>query len=403
MDNFKVALVSHEFPPFEIGGIGIHCYDLAYNLSKKRIHTVVICGKSPRLQVEKPNSHLEIVRLPYVSVPPKYFWFQIQNLKAMRKLFDECSVVHGVNPWSSAMEAEYLSRIGKPFIATCHHSALHEMKEFLCLPAKEWTLGNFSIAVMAYPLNKVLMDACFKFSEHLIVPGYSTLNYLKKSGEKLNLKKTSVIYNGVDFDKIKNATNETNQKHEERTLRHEQECLSIAFHGRLISTKGIMYLLDAFEILTKTFPNLLLNIFGRGPLEKRIKMKIHKLGLQSRVILHGYVPYDHLIKQVSMATVVVLPSVVEVGPFIAALEAMACKRPIAMFDFPFSREFIKPNETGVLAKPLDAKDLAEKIQLLLQDSELRSKIGENAYKYVRENHDWTKIVDKYIAIYREVL
>jgi len=100
--------------------------------------------------------------------------------------------------------------------------------------------------------------------------------------------------------------------------------------------------------------------------------------------------------------VVALPSLFEVGPSIAALEAMACKKPIVAFDTPFTREFIGSMWDGLLAKPYDVNDFAEKLYLLLTDSKLRNKLGQNAYEYVKQNHNWSTLVKKHIGIYSMV-
>ncbi len=399
-----MALISHEFPPFAIGGIGSQCHDLAYSLSKKKIDTLVICGKSAHKRVEKPNAYLTVVRLPYFDVPPRYFWFQLQNFKIIEKLVEDCAIIHGVNPISSAIAAYYKKKLGKPFVVTCHHSGLQEMKEFLSLPTNEWTIGNFSQTVLSYPLDEMtLTNICYKSADHIIIPGLSTLDYIKNTGGHLDFRKTSVIYNGIDFDKVSKITDAPVEGYEEGDYADRETSLSIAFYGRLVSTKGIMYLLDAMVTLAREFSSLRLSIFGKGPLENKIRLKIQNLGLQSKVELFGYVPYDQLIRRIGEASVVVLPSLIEVGPFIAALEAMACKKPLVVFDSPFAREFILNMHDGISARSGDSKDLAEKIRILLVDGKLRNKIGQNAYKYVLENHNWSILVNKYIEVYKKVV
>ena len=84
------------------------------------------------------------------------------------------------------------------------------------------------------------------------------------------------------------------------------------------------------------------------------------------------------------------------------LEAMACRKPIITFDIPSMSEIIVDGETGVLAKPFSHSDLAEKIRIVLSDKKLRSKLGQNAYNYVKEKHNWDRQVEKYVEIYENV-
>ena len=98
---------------------------------------------------------------------------------------------------------------------------------------------------------------------------------------------------------------------------------------------------------------------------------------------------------------VVLPSLYEAQPVIL-LEAMACKKPTIAFDLPFAAEIIESGFNGFLAKIGDVNDLADKMRLLLDSKELREKMGENGYNYVRKNHNWEKLVEEYLKIYKSM-
>ena len=83
------------------------------------------------------------------------------------------------------------------------------------------------------------------------------------------------------------------------------------------------------------------------------------------------------------------------------LEAMAFKKPLVVFDYPFSREIITDMVNGVLAKQVDVKDLTDKIRILIENENLRIMLGENANKYVRRRHNWNTLVDEYIRLYKD--
>ena len=163
-----------------------------------------------------------------------------------------------------------------------------------------------------------------------------------------------------------------------------------------------MYLLKAINLLKKDFPEISLRIFGTGPLIGKIKKEISDLGLNHYVRLEGFPSFSTLITEVRKADVVVLPSLYETGGPITAFEAMACSKAPIVFDFPFSREFITDMQNGLQAKAKDAKDLSEKIRLLLNDKKLGRKLGKNARNYVFENHNWDKLVNRYIKIYESL-
>jgi glycosyltransferase involved in cell wall biosynthesis len=226
----------------------------------------------------------------------------------------------------------------------------------------------------------------------VVVCGASTRDEMVKIYRDIDPQKISVINNGINFEKINKIENSSSW---------ENDSL-IVFFGRLIWRKGILHLVKALSFLTRDFPELKLKIFGTGPLEQKIKTLSTELNLQDNVDLLGHVPYAELIENIKKSSLVALPSLYEVGPYISALEAMACKKPLVVFDSPFTREFILNMRNGVMAKSGDAKDLSEKISLLLRNEDLRREIGKNAYDFVNTKHDWNVLVDQYLKIYESL-
>ncbi|MHA1989277.1 MAG: glycosyltransferase family 4 protein [Promethearchaeota archaeon] len=388
MSDYTVALISNEFPPFMIGGIASNCYDLAYSLSQKKISTTVFCGGPNTKSEYQINDYLKVVRLPYLNVPPNCLYFQLQNFKVLSKELNKFSVVHTVNPLLSFIGTYSQRTLRKPFITSIHECMFNDMRTFVNSPISEWTLGDFGGAVLSYPFIEYLINKSIKNADHVIVHGYSTFNDMKINYRNLDIKKISIIHNGINFEKFNFIENNITQNR-----------LSIIFHGRLVSRKGILYLIKSISMLTKEFPDLTLNIFGRGPLENKIKSLISQYDLKNNVYLRGFVPYNDLLRYIKEAEIVALPSLYEVGPFISALEAMAFKKPLVVFDINFNREFIFDMYNGSIARAEDVNSLSEKIRLLLLDKELRIKIGQNAYKYAKKKHNWKILVNKYIKIY----
>jgi len=204
-----------------------------------------------------------------------------------------------------------------------------------------------------------------------------------------------VIHNAINFDEIENVESDPESK-------NGQSNLSIVFAGRLFWLKGLTYLLKAFEILRRDFRDLDLKIFGKGPEEPRIRRFISNTGIKDSVHLRGYIPHKSLIAEIKKSDIVVVPSLYEAQPMFA-LEAMACKKPLVAFDLPFAREIIANGHNGLLAKAHDVEDLANKIRIILLDGKLRFEFGQNAYKYVKREHNWSTQVEKYLDIYKNVM
>jgi glycosyltransferase involved in cell wall biosynthesis len=285
-------------------------------------------------------------------------------------------------------------KLNKPLVASYHGVPAYELKAFLNSPISCWTAGDFACYVLEHPLNGNFIRLSLTNSDHVISCSYTILNELRSAYENLDLKNSSVIYNGINFDEIESIEN--------NLIKTENgNALTLIYYGRLYWLKGITYLIKAFKLLMHDYPNLNLKIFGKGPLKRRIQALASDLGLKDKIHVLGQIPRTKLLMEIMKADVAVLPSLREAQP-ISVLEAMACKKPVVVFNFPFASEYIKDSYNGLLAEPKDPKDLASKISTLLSDKKFRRRLGQNAYKYVKQHHNWDNLIDKYIEVYKKV-
>lgn len=390
MNFMRVALIT-----VEGGGISSVCYGLAYNLSKKKIRTTIFTQTSGKREVEKLNEFLDVNRLYHFDIPPRSLWFQMQNFRFLSKAFKDYTLVHGVSPDASVAFTFYKRKLRKPFIASFHAVPLSTAKSYLNVPISSWTLAEFAHHILEYPLHDFTIRRCIADADHIITCSCTTLNEFRVAYKDLSLEKTSVIYNSLNFDEIE----DTKIPYDSR---NEQSGPSIIFAGRLFWLKGPMYLLKAFKMLKEDFKDINLKIFGKGPEENRMNRFISEAGLKNYVHFYGRVPHKNLIAEIKKSDVAVLPSVYEAQSMFA-LEAMACKKPLITFNIPSTREIIEDGRNGFLAKAFDVKDFAYKIGLVLSDRKLRLKIGQNAYIYVKREHNWEIQIEKYLNIYKTVI
>lgn len=394
LDSLKVALISEEFPPFTFGGVSAVCYDLAYSLSKKRIFATVFCGRSPKLAVERVNDYLEVVRLPCFDFPPRFLWFQLQNFFSISRRLSDYIVIHAVSPEVSPICVYLKKKLRKPLVTSYHGYTTYEMKAFISSPFFQSSFEDFAFNVLEYPLYDAFNRLSIASSDHVIACSYAVLNELRSIYKDLHPEKSSVIYNGIDITEFDNAR-------KDNVFPENTGNPTLIFYGRWFWSKGIHYLLEAFRLLLNEYPTIQLKICGKGPMERRIQAFICGKGLKNNIHVLGHVTRNELLSEIMKADVVVLPSLREAQP-ISVLEAMACKKPVVVFDFPFVSEYIQDSSNGLLAKAKDPKDLANKISILLSDKKFRRRLGQNAYKYVKQHHNWDNLVDKYIEVYKKV-
>ena len=380
--------MSPEYPPYVFGGIGSVCRDLASELSKKGVHTTVFCGGTRHLTVEKANNFLTIVRMPTLAVPPRHFWFQVQNYSLLCRYLKDFDIVHNLDP-RLGLIACLTKRLHKPLITHIHECGHCMTKVFLKSAITYWSPGDFIFSVLEYPLNEYLNRMSLNNSNHIIVCSNARLDELKRRTPKFDYSKATVIYNGINLKDIDSFA-----------FGKENE-YSIVFWGRLYYIKGLIELIHAINLVRRDYPEVLLDICGRGPLEPKIRMLIEKLDLTDNVNINGYLSKDKLVEKIRSAYVIVLPSLHEGQPM-TALEGMAYGKCIIMYDYPFSREYITDWQDGLIAKGNNIQDLSHRILVAFSDPNLRSTLGERAKVRVRKNHDWTQLTKKYIDIYNDL-
>jgi glycosyltransferase involved in cell wall biosynthesis len=381
----KVALLSHEG-----GGISSVCYGLANSLARKKVETTVFSTTfEKRIRSEEVNHYLKIVHLPVIDFPPRVLWFNLSNLSRLLKLLEDFTLVHAVSPDMAFFYTLFKKQMRKPLITSLHGSPGAALKFFVQSPIRNWSSAEFALQVLEFPLHESTCRRCIDSSNRLIVCSRATLRELT-TYEGLDPSKVSVIYNGVDLSEMP----------KDEAAKSKDGNYTLMYAGRLFPMKGIWFVLMAYRKLRMQFKNLNLRIFGKGPLESQIKHFVESEGLKNNVYFGGFLRHEELIKEIMKSDMVVFPSLYESQPMFV-LETMACGKPLIAFDLPYAREIIKNEYNGLLAKPCDVDDLSNKITLVLQDKKLRINLGENAYEYVKKNHNWDVQGEKYLRVYEK--
>jgi len=151
--------------------------------------------------------------------------------------------------------------------------------------------------------------------------------------------------------------------------------------GRLHKHKGFDLLIKAFKIVAKKYPEWILEIAGEGNEKSKLTKLIKKYKLEKNVFI---IPFQSNIeKKYLEAAIYVLSSRQECFPMVL-LEAMSYGIPVVSFDSPNGpRDIIKNENDGFLIKPYDVNKMAKKIMFLIENYELRKRMGINAYENIK--------------------
>ena len=151
--------------------------------------------------------------------------------------------------------------------------------------------------------------------------------------------------------------------------------------GRLVEQKGFDLLIEAFARIAPVLPQWRLVIWGEGDERAELERKIEALGLRGRVELPGLT--RHAGEWTQDASIFVLSSRYEGFPNVLA-EAMATGLGAISFDCPFGpSEIIRNGEDGLIVPTEDVGGLANAMEKLAMDPELRKQLSANARHSIR--------------------
>jgi len=179
----------------------------------------------------------------------------------------------------------------------------------------------------------------------------------------------------------------------------------VSFAGRLIPEKGVHVLVRAVGILRERGVRLGLEVIGK-PVDawyaSYLRDLVRRLGLAGVVRFHGFLPRGRMLEVIGGSRVHALPSTTRLESFgIVLLEAGGLARPlVSTRAVPGAVELILRSRGGRLAVPGDARSLADAIEEVAYDA---VSVGARARRYVLEHHDWPRVVEAAVRVYREAL
>lgn len=151
--------------------------------------------------------------------------------------------------------------------------------------------------------------------------------------------------------------------------------------GRYNDAKGYEYITEAWETVHKKHPEWTLNIYGSGEMHDDVERWIKERNLQDTMIMHK--PTKKITQKYLESSICIMSSRYEGFPLVI-MEAMSCGVPCVSFDCPFGpRNIIKDGEDGILVDYLNTKALADNICKVIEDENLRKRLGANAKKNIQ--------------------
>jgi glycosyltransferase involved in cell wall biosynthesis len=243
------------------------------------------------------------------------------------------------------------------------------------------------------PMHKRLLKFNLRKADKIC----STSHIMKEETKKYTNKEISVIPFGIDLNIYKPF-------HAHHVF--NDDAIVIGTVKALEEKYGIAYLIDAFALLrkrVKSYPLKLL-IVGKGSLDIDLKRKVKDFGIESDVVFTGYIPPAEIPFYQNMLTIAVFPSIDKSESFgVSAVEAMACEKPVVVSNIGGLPEVVEAGVTGLIVPPANAEKLAETLEILVKDEQLRDKLGKLGRSRVAKLYNWENNLADMIRIYKALI
>ncbi len=378
----KIAQIVSTFPPYR-GGTGTVAKEYALRLMKLG-HEVTVFTPAYSKIISPPKFSFQVERLkPYFRFGNAAFLPQLAWRLAP---FD---VVHlhypffgGAEMLNAAMNAKLKQ---KRYIITYHQDPLG--------------VGALGIIFAWYKEN--IMPTIIENAHKVLV---SSRDYLEHSDLKnIALKKLTLFEElpfGVDTDRFFPKEKDHEFLESNGIDPKIPVVLFVGGMDRAHYFKGVDDLIRAIHFLREKNVSVQLACVGNGKLIAGYKLFMESLGIAKSVHFFEKVSDEELPKWYQSSDVFVLPSATRGEAFgIVLLEAMASGKPVIASNLPGVRSVVRENENGFLFEPKNSKDLAEKIQTIIENSMLKKEMGENSRKIVLEKYVWDDIIDRLVKWY----
>ncbi len=320
----------------QAGGAETHLHEIFGRMARQGHEITLVTCRFDGAQFEEMIDGMRVIRVgsrsTYNFAVPLW-WFRVGRYQGYDLVVDDINKIPLMTPLF----------VRTPTLALVHH--LFGMAIF----------GESNALAGAYVwLAERLIPMVYRTTPMVVVSDSTRRECIAAGISEANLE---IVHNGVDVDRFPMKT----------TVKASVP--TIAFFGRLKKYKSVDHIISAMKIVIRTFPEARLDILGRGDDEPRLRSLIAAAGLTSHVTFHGFVSDDQKIRLLSRSHVVVNPSRKE-GWGITNLEANACGTPVISADSPGLRDSVSNGVSGILYPYGDIEVLAQKIVLVLSDTNL---------------------------------
>lgn len=385
--KYDIAIISQEFPPFAVGGVG----EWAFNVAEKLVlsgHEVTVFSrwkKKSKTYIHSDNG-FAIRKMWGHNWNKRYFWYSLFFIAQYLRKHPAAIII--ATTW----------QYGYCFVWLRHF--FPKAKLIVIAHGREITrkFGKLESTRLSKTLDRATL---------VVAVSSYTKKAIQKRTNELSSGKIAVIHNGINPQKIYPVNNFRRLEQQLGIKKTDKVILTLA---RVVEIKGHDTVIHCLPMVLKRHPNLRYIIAGPWDEDyyQKLKQLITNLNLDNTVVFSGPVSRDEVNELYSRCSIYVLMSRVietngrleEAFP-ITVLEASACGRPIIGSNTGGIPEAIEDGETGFLVPPEDVGMLEEKILFLLDNPNVADEMGRKGLKRIAEKFTWDTITKKIVENFEE--
>ena len=382
--KLKILVVIHGFPPYYMAGSEVYTFNKCIELSKK--HEVMVFTRiedefqRPYFITESIENGIKIIR---VNKPGKDYTFRskYQDIK-MAEIFKKYlkklqpDIVH-INHLShlTTLIVDIIKKLEIPVIFTLHdfwmmcvRGQLIRDDHSLCTgpnieKCTECNMKYFTSEMQAnYEIQRWL-NTLWKINKKVdlfIAPS----KFLRNIYIKYGIPEEKIIYMDYGFNKdLINGIEDV-----------PSEKIRFGFLGRIISVKGISFLIDAFNEVDHSKAEL--NIYGKLP---RSSIYLKKRCENSAIHFKRGYNYKNISKVLSNIDILVVPSIWYENSPLVIHEAFVANKPVITSNLGGMSELVKHEKNGLLFEHGNVVDLREKLNIFIENPNLIEKYSQKTY------------------------
>ncbi len=208
-------------------------------------------------------------------------------------------------------------------------------------------------------------------------------------------------YSAIDENDFLEPISEERKKDFRRKYEINEDSIVLVSIARLFMLKGHKYIIESAKQLSKRFEKCVWLFVGDGNLSEHFKQQVRQLGLTEKFKFTGLLPPSQIPLAIQSSDILVHCSLRE-GLARTLPQAMLCGRPAISFDVDGAKEVVNKN-TGRLIEPKNIEQLTKACAELIEDEDLRKKLGENGRNSVKEKFAPETMVDTIETVYRKLV